>query len=79
MFICLPSNASNVIECNFLPVISISFNLGPKAPRIWSVKTPDGSSIFAERVRSDAKPETTEPNRNLYFSMDGQLFSTKGV
>ena len=79
MFLYLPSNASNVIECNSVPVISISFNFGPKAPRIWSVKTPDGSKIFAERVRSDAKPDTTEPNRNLYFSIDGQLFSTEGI
>ena len=52
-------------------MISISFSLGPNAPRIWSVS--DGSKIFVESVLSDAKPETTDPNRNLYFSMDGQL------
>ena len=52
-------------------MISISFSLGPNAPRIWSVS--DGSKIFVESFRSDAKPETTDPNRNLYFSMDGQL------
>ena len=62
------------MECKASPVISNSFNFGPKAPRIWSVRTPDGSKILAERVRREARPETTDPNRNLYFSIVGQLY-----
>ena len=75
----IPSKASKVMECNASPVISNSFNFGPKAPRIWSVKTPDGSKILADRVRSDAKPDTTDPKRNLYFSIVGQLYKGKNI
>ena len=77
LFECLPSNASSVTVCKASPVISSSFSFGPKAPRIWSVKTPEGSNILADRVRSDASPETTDPNRNLYFSIVGQLYNGK--
>ena len=73
----VPSKASSVIDWRSVPVISISFSLGPNAPRIWSVS--DGSKILVESFLSDAKPETTDPNRNLYFSMDGQLCKIRFV
>ena len=37
------------------------------------VSSPLGSLIMADRVLKLAMPETTEPNLNLYFSMEGQL------
>jgi hypothetical protein len=42
----------------------------------WSVRIPDRSRILAESVLSGARPETTEPSRNLYFSMEGQLWKS---
>ena len=48
--------------------------VGPISIFYIPVSSPFGSLIMADRVLKLAMPETTEPNLNLYFSMEGQLW-----